>query len=119
MEQRVKIRKITYPTDLEKIPDLKNDNIDVFVETDEGRSYTFTVCTPEFYDWYMKKENLDFIPASPPDIIVSELKEDIIKRAIETFCEDNEYWLKLFFLAGNQSNMFLNTMNQMLNDMNS
>ena len=69
----MKIKNITYPTVLEKIPDLFNDNIDVFVETEDGMHFTMTICTPMFYLHYMEKENLNFIPASPPDIIVKEL----------------------------------------------
>ena len=64
----MKIKNITYPTVLEKIPDLFNDNIDVFVETEDGMHFTMTICTPMFYLHYMEKENLNFIPASPPDI---------------------------------------------------
>ena len=53
----MKIKNITYPTVLEKIPDLFNDNIDVFVETEDGMHFTMTICTPMFYLHYMEKEN--------------------------------------------------------------
>lgn len=81
----MKIKTITYPTSLEKIPDPSNDNIDVFVETENGLHFTMTICTPLFYLNYMEKENLNFIPASPPDIIVKSLTQDIIKKALESF----------------------------------
>ena len=96
----MKIKKINYPTSLEKIPDLSNDNIDVFVETEEGLHFTMTVCTPIFYLHYMEKENLNFIPASPPDIIVKKLTHNNIKEALESFCNDDGYWMKLYFLSG-------------------
>ena len=98
----MKIKNITYPTVLEKIP----DNIDVFVETEDGMHFTMTICTPMFYLHYMEKENLNFIPASPPDIIVKELTHNNIKEALESFCEDDGYWMKLYFLSGASEGIF-------------
>jgi len=89
----MQIKKIDYPTDLNKIKDITNDNIDVFVELENGHTYTLTISTPQNYYWYMEKEGLDYIPASPPDIIVKELKEDIIEKALKNFCEDDAYFL--------------------------
>ena len=102
----MKIKNITYPTALEKIPDLFNDNIDVFVETEDGMLFTMTICTPMFYLHYMEKENLNFVPASPPDIIVKELTQNNIKEALESFCEDEGYWMKLYFLSGASEGIF-------------
>lgn len=59
-----------------------------------------TVCTPLFYLSYMEKEGLDYVPASPPDIIVKELTHDNILKALENFCEDEGYWMKAYFLLG-------------------
>lgn len=102
----MKIKKITYPTALEKIPDLYNDNIDVFVETEDGLHFTMTVCTPLFYLHLMEKEKLNFIPASPPDIIVKKLTHNNIQEALESFCEDDGYWMKLYFLSGTNDGIF-------------
>lgn len=111
----MKIKNITYPTALEKIPDLFNDNIDVFVETENGLHFTMTICTPLFYLNYMEKENLNFIPASPPDIIVKSLTQDIIKKALESFCDDDGYWMKLYFLSGIRDGAFSEkNLNEML-----
>jgi len=96
----MKIRKITYPSPLNNVTDVFNDNIDVFVETQEGMHFTMTVCTPSFYLSYMEKEGLDYIPAAPPDIIVKKLTHDNILKAIENFCEDDGYWMKVYFLLG-------------------
>lgn len=96
----MKIKKVTYPTSLDKVKDVLNDNIDVFVETEEGMHFTMTVCTPLFYLQYMEKEKIDYIPASPPDIIVKKLTHDIILNALENFCEDDGYWMKAYFLLG-------------------
>ncbi len=102
----MKIKTIEYPTSLEKITDPFNDNIDVFVETEDGYHFTMTVSTPQFYLTYMEKENRDFIEAAPPDIIVKELKHEIIMHALESYCEDDGYWMKLYYLAGTQEGCF-------------
>ena len=47
----MKIKNIKYPTDLCKIDKYK-DNIDVFVDTEDGQHFVVTVCTPKFYEDY-------------------------------------------------------------------
>lgn len=64
------------------------------------------VTTPKNYYWYMDKEGLDYIPASPPDIIVRSLTEENIRKAIESYLDDDGYWLKLYFLAGKREGTF-------------
>lgn len=93
-DKSVKIKSISYPTALSKIEDITNDNIDVFVELEnDDKTYVLTVGTPKYYDWYMEQENTDFIPHGAPDIIVKELREDIIERAIMDFCKWDAYYL--------------------------
>ncbi|WP_244188354.1 hypothetical protein [Paenibacillus kribbensis] len=48
----------------------------------------------------MAKENINFIPASPPDIIVKSLTEENIEQAINNYAQEDAFWLKLFFVAG-------------------
>ncbi len=103
----MRIKNVTYPTELCKI-NKYNDNIDVFVETVEGQFYTMTACTPQFYYSYMEKEGLDYVPASPPDIIVKELTDECIVKALERFCEDDGYWMKAYFLLGRNDGVFSN-----------
>lgn len=109
----MKITKVEYPTKLEEINDVLDDNIDVFVEMDNGWHFTVTVCTPNFYISQMDKEHVNFVGA-PPDIIVRELTDNNIQEALESFCEDDGYWMKLYFLAS-----MLDTLevNQIMNDM--
>ena len=102
----MKIRRIDYPTTLDKIANIYNDNIDVFVETQDGLHLVMTVCTPQFYMSYMEKEGIDYIPGSPPDIIVKALTHENILRALESFCEDEGYWLKTFYLLGNDEKFY-------------
>jgi len=102
----MKIKKISYPTSLEKIEDIEDDNIDVFVELDDGMVYTMTVCTPKNFYKYMNKEGIEYIPAMPPDIIVRRLTEENITKALQTYIEDDAYWLKLYYLAGSTIEAF-------------
>ncbi len=88
--------KISYPITLDKINNIYNDKIDIFVDIGDGKNYALKVCTPQFYYSYMEKENLDFIPASPPNIIVEVLKYDVIERAIQACCDYDAYYLKKY-----------------------
>jgi len=106
------IVSIEYPTPLTQIIDSFNDSVDVFVTLEDGMRYTLVVTTPQNYYWYMDKEGLDYIPASPPDIIVRSLTEDNIRHAIETYAQNDAYWLKLFFLAGDRSAIDIESMNK-------
>lgn len=101
----MKILDISYNMPLSEIDDIENDNIDVFVEIDDGTAYTFTAITPKNFYWYMDKEELDFFPIGTPYIIVRQLTDEIIRSAIQKALDDeiwqNAYWLKLYHLAGN------------------
>lgn len=102
----MRIKNIIYPTTLEKIPDRLNDNIDIFVETDKEMHFTLTVATPLFYFSYMDKENLNYVPVGTPDVIVKELTYDNIWEAIETFCDNDGYFMKIYFLSGDNNGAF-------------
>lgn len=96
----MKINKIDFPTSLPQIQNIKDDNIDVFVELDDGFTYTLVVCTPKNLETLMKRENIEYLPAMPPMIIVQELTEENIRKALDTYLDNNAYWLKLYYLAG-------------------
>lgn len=101
----MKIIKIEYPSYYDSL-DKENGNMDVFVEMDDGMTYTMVIVTPSNYYWYMDKEGLDYIPASPPDIIVRSLEKEIVEKALQTYVQDNAYWLRLYFLAGESTGIF-------------
>lgn len=65
------IKKIEYPTSLSEIKDITNDNIDVFVELEDGSTYVLVVATPKNLYWCMENENVDFL-CGCPQIIVKE-----------------------------------------------
>lgn len=93
--------KISFPTELSSIQDIENDNIDVFIELEDKTSCTLVVTTPKNLIKQMENEQLKYIPASPPQIIVKSLTEDHIIEAIKDFARDDAYWLKYYYLAGN------------------
>ncbi|WP_413366256.1 hypothetical protein [Lysinibacillus sp. 3P01SB] len=96
----MKINKISFPTSLLQVNNSKDDNIDIFVELDDGFTYTLVVCTPKNLETLMKRENIEYLPAMPPMIIVNEITEGNIRKALETYLDNNAYWLKLYYLSG-------------------
>lgn len=97
----MKLAKITFPTDLEEIGDVSNDNIDVFVELEDGNTYTLVVATPLNIMQLMEKDDLNYLEPGPPMIIVKELTFDTISTAVKAFCEGDAYWLKEYYVSGN------------------
>lgn len=95
----MEIKKIIYPTTLDKIQDIEDDNIDVFVELDDGYTYVVEVATHKNILTLMDKYNQDFLSAGCPFIIVKKLTEDIIESAIQTYLEYDAYWLKVHHLS--------------------
>lgn len=112
-----KIVRIEFSKALSHIQDIENDNINVFVELDDGYTYNLVVSTPKNLLWYMDKEGIDFIPASPPDIIVRSLTEENIRKALDTYIQDSAYWLKYYHLAGSKTEAFnIQTLNKALEE---
>lgn len=81
------------------IENIKNDNIDIFVELENGWTYTMVVATPLNLLSLMKKDSKDFLNPSGPFIIVSKLTKDIIDRAIKEYAQNDAYWLKVYYLS--------------------
>ena len=102
----MRINNIKYPTSLSTVKDIENGNIDVFVELEDGITYTVVVSTPPNLIWYMDKEEMDYITPSPPLVMVRTLTEDNIRKALESFAEKDAYWLKLYHLAGKRDGIF-------------
>lgn len=109
------IVNIIFPTGLDKVVDITNDNIDVDVYLNDGHRYSVVVSTPKSYLTQMSENNIDYIEAGPPDIIVKCLTEDNIQRAIESYLPFNAYWLKVYTLAGDSVGAFdIKVMNEMM-----
>ena len=95
----MKIKSIRYPTPLETIKDIEDDNIDVFIELENHYIYTLVVGTPLNLLSLMKKDNIDFSEPGRPFIIVEQLTKETIERAIKEYSKDDAYWLKMYYLC--------------------
>ena len=78
-----------------EITDPHMDNLDVFVENEDGYTYTIVVSTPGDLVDQMVQEKINFIRPDTPKIIVKKLTEPIVREAIEAYAENDGYWLKL------------------------
>ncbi len=94
------IKSFSFPTFLEDITDIENCNIDVFVELEDGYTYTVVVATAKNIESLMDKERMNYFEPGYPLIIVKKLTKEIISEAIEAYASDEAYWLKLYHFAG-------------------
>lgn len=102
----MEIKRIEYPVSLSNIENIENDNIDIFVELDDGFHYNLLVVTPQNLSYLMEKEGTNYLPAGALFIVVKSLTEKNIRNAIENYLENNGYWLKLYQLAGERFDYF-------------
>jgi hypothetical protein len=106
----LKITKVRFPTPLSSVIDIEDDNIDMFVELDNKYTFTLVVTTPRNLITLMEEEKIEYTPASSPMVIVKRITEENIMNALETYLENEAYWLKLYFLAGEIRIELLNDM---------
>lgn len=88
----MKIKRIEFA---HEITDPHMDNLDVFVENEDGYTYTIVVSTPGDLLDQMEQEKINFIMPDTPKIIVKKLTEQIVREAIQAYAENDGYWLKL------------------------
>lgn len=88
----MKIKRIEFA---DEITDPYMDSLDVFVENEDGYTYTIVVTTPNDLLDQMKQEKINFTMPGTPKIIVKKLTEQIIREAIQAYAENDGYWLKL------------------------
>lgn len=79
------IKSISFPNCLENIVDIENDNIDVFVELENGYTYTVVVGTAKNIEFLMDKEKMNYFEPGHPFLIVKKLTKEIIYKAIEAY----------------------------------
>lgn len=96
----LEIKNIIFPTPLDEIKDINNDNVDVFVELEDGNTYTLVFITLANILHLMEQNGKDYFEAGPSMVIVKELSADVIKSALLSFCDGNAYWLKEYYLSG-------------------
>ena len=91
----MKINNISIKADLESIVDIKNAWCDVFVTSDDGRTYVIQVITYKNFLESEDENTINFLSPTSPSIIVKELTKETIESAIHYYAkEDNGYWLK-------------------------
>jgi hypothetical protein len=88
----MKIKRIEFA---HEITDPHIGNLDVFVENEDGYTYTIVVSTPVDLLDQMEQEKINFIMPDAPKIIVKKLTEQIVREAIQAYAENDGYWLKL------------------------
>jgi hypothetical protein len=101
------IKKISFPSPLEYTEDIYDDNLDVFVELEDGSEFTVIVGTPKNLLTLMNQHEMDFLEPGCPFIIVRKLTMEVIKKAIHAHTQYDAYWLKLHHFSGSiESDMF-------------
>ena len=96
----MKIKNIVYPVSFSTIKDIENYNVDIFVELEDGFSYTMVVGTPKNLLYLMEKDDKNYCEPGIPMIIVKKLTKEIILEAVTAFCDGNAYWFKEYYLSG-------------------
>jgi hypothetical protein len=72
---------------LETKIDPDNDNVDVALHLDDGRTYDFVVATPNNIYWCMDNEGVDHFFAEPP-LFVRRLTRENVERAFVALLEE-------------------------------
>jgi hypothetical protein len=94
------VKKISFLIPLKNIENIYDDNIDVFVELENGRSYTVIVGTYQNVLSLLNQENSNFLHPGEPMIMVRKLTLEVIEEAIEAYAKHRDaYWLKLHHFA--------------------
>ena len=84
---------------VDQIIDIENDSIDVFVDSEDGYTYTVSIATIKNLSKRMDQEKSNFSRPSELVIVVRKLTKEIITEAIEAYAEDDAFWLKLHQFA--------------------
>ena len=92
IKNQMKIKSIEFAVE---VKDEYIDNIDVFVESWDGYTYTVVVSTPQDLAEEMDQENTNFVQPTAMTIIVKRLTKEIVREAIEAYAKNDGYWLKL------------------------
>lgn len=92
----MKIQRIAYPSPIED-SNPENDNADVHVFLDDGRTYSFLFATPSNIIWCMENEDTDHFFSFPPPVFVDRLTSDNVERTLRTMLSsDGNKWLDVY-----------------------
>lgn len=87
------VKNIEYPTTWSNP---MNDNIDVFVTLENGKSYCLAVATIEWINEQVAKNG--YLPPSVY-VIIPEFSYNNIKNAVNAYAVDDAYWLRLYSVS--------------------
>jgi len=60
------IKKMNFPSPLEYVEDIYDDNLDIFVELEDGSEYTVIVGTPKNFLTLMSRDEMDYLEPGCP-----------------------------------------------------
>lgn len=86
---------IIFPTVLNEI-DSDNDNIDILVQTENGKRYSFVVATPDNLMHLMQKDNLPYLKPGLPFLFVEKITESNIRMLIDSLFEESEQLIRIY-----------------------
>ena len=82
--------EIFFPTPISEIEDPTNDNIDVCVKTNDGKTYTLVFVTPDNLKFLMESNHETYIHPDFKFIVVKQLTEEYISAAIREIAKDTQ-----------------------------
>lgn len=86
---------------MEQIDDREKGYVDVYLTLENNDFYFVEVTTLKFLSYLMENVEGKFLPPDYSYILVSKLKPQIIKEAVQEYVDakDDSYWLKLYHVA--------------------
>lgn len=96
----MKVDKIEYPSSPEE-SNPENDNLDVHLTLEDGRTYSFVVATPNNIYWCMENQARDYFFGIPP-VFVKQLTRQNMEAALRALVsEDDGKWLDVYGVLQN------------------
>jgi hypothetical protein len=87
--------QIRYLTPFESV-NPENDNIDVHVKLDDGRTYSFLVATPNNIFWCMENEGVNYFFGTPT-VFVRLLTRQYVEEALTAILRENGgRWVEVY-----------------------
>lgn len=86
---------IIFPTPPDQI-DPDNDNVDVLVQMEDGKQYTFVVATPDNVKYLMNKEKLPYLKPGLPFLFVERLTSVNIRKVVQSLLEEDERLVRIY-----------------------
>ena len=107
----MQITNIDIKADLESIVDIENAWCDVFISSDDGRTYIVQVITYKNFLVPEDEDPINFLSPRAPSILVKEVSTETIEAAIKYYAEkDDGYWLKFCHMGTEIDDKTLNVL---------